>query len=236
MEVGPKAIDDAKAIAWRNEDVGWARLRAHAAIFIGGGLKRAQRRGADGDDAPALGLGAVDRSGRLLGDFTPLGMHDVRIGIFGFHRQEGSRADMQRHLHALHPHLVQAREQFLREMKSSRRRRHRAIARGVDGLVIAHVRFIRRALAGDVGRQRHRTGGGDGGIEGRTAQVESQCDLAGIAFALHDRIQDAEQAGPIVARAEADMITLPQALPRLGERDPMRRRNALDQSRLHRDA
>ena len=65
MEVRHQHIDRLEAVARGNEDVGFTLERLHDAVFVGRGLKQAQRRRPDRDNAAAGAAGLVDRCRRI---------------------------------------------------------------------------------------------------------------------------------------------------------------------------
>ena len=106
-----------------------APLKGCSSPDAGGGLQQAQRRGADGDDAPAARAHGVERRRRLGGNLAALEVHLVVGGVVGLHRQERAGADVQRHEVARDAARIQRRHQLRREVqarRSARRRRRRA--------------------------------------------------------------------------------------------------------------
>ena len=88
-------IDRLEPVAGRDEDRGFAGERPDRAVLGRRRLQQPQRRGADGDDAPAGGARAIEGGGRLGGDLAPLGVHAVFGDVLGLDRQEGAGADVQ---------------------------------------------------------------------------------------------------------------------------------------------
>jgi len=78
------------------------------------------------------------------------------VGIAGLHRQEGARADVERQRFASDPGRAERIEQRGGEVQRRGRRRDRAVLPREHRLVIGPVGFVGPALAGDIGRQRHR--------------------------------------------------------------------------------
>ena len=72
--------------------------------------------------------------------------------VFDTHRLERARADVQRHLRQLRALVFQRGQQRVGEMQTRRRRGHRALMLGVDGLVTRVVGCVGSTL--DIGRQR----------------------------------------------------------------------------------
>ena len=106
-----------------------------------------------------------------------------------------------------------------REMQAGGRRRHRALAPGVDGLIALGIVRQQVALAGDVGRQRRIAERLDRLVEKRAVQAEGKLHLAGLADHAHGGIERAEQAHAAVV-AEADAVAGSEPLGRPRERAP----------------
>ena len=118
-----------------------------------GRLERAQRRRADGHDAPAPRPRRGDRAHRRLGNAVPLLVHHVRGDVVAPHGLEGAGAHVQRHARRVDALRRERREHGLVEVQARRRRRDRARHGRVHGLVARLV--VGRRGVRDVGRQRH---------------------------------------------------------------------------------
>ncbi len=133
------------------------------------------------------------------------------------------------------PARRQRGQQVRGEVQARRRRGHRAVGPGIDGLVVAAIPVVLRPLGGDIGRQGHLAPLIDGGVQVGTGEVEGQDDLAPLPL-LHDRgVQGAQQAGAVRGLAEAHPVTGGQLLARPHERRPAAGRQPPVQGRLHRD-
>ena len=112
MEVGHQHVDGPEPVAGRDEERRLAGERRGSCHRLAGGrLQQPQRRGADGDDAPAGGARGVEGRGGVGGDLAPLGVHAVLGGVVGLDGQEGAGADVQRHEMAGDAARVQRRQQ-----------------------------------------------------------------------------------------------------------------------------
>ena len=92
------AIDEAEAVAGRDEEIGGAEEGRELAVGAGRAFQQPQRGGADRDDrslpAPSTAFSASAVSATRC---PVLVMHDVAVGVGAAHRQKGAGADMQRH-------------------------------------------------------------------------------------------------------------------------------------------
>src|SRR5919198_6385505 len=96
MKVGDQPIDELEAVAGKDIEIGGAVAAIEIPGRIGRPLERARRRSPDGDDAPALRPGAIDRSRRLFGHLDLFGLQPVRLDSLHPKRAERARADMKR--------------------------------------------------------------------------------------------------------------------------------------------
>jgi hypothetical protein len=78
----------------------------------------------------------------------------------------------------------------------------------------------RPALGADIGRQRDVAVFGDGGVEVGAGQVEAKGQLAALALDLDHSVQHPEEAGAVVALAEADAVADLETLARAHEGGP----------------
>ena len=108
-------------------------------------------------------------------------------------------------------------------MQPSRRRRDGPRFAREKRLIVVGVARVRSALAGDIGRQRHRALLRDGRVERGAGKIEAKRDFAALALGL-----DAGRE-----RAELDALADAQLLGRPRQRAPMRLRKPLDQRRLY---
>ncbi len=211
-------------ITGRDENIGRAHFGAQAPAFVSRRFQRAQRRGADGDQAPAFGLGAIDGVGRRLRNFAPFRVHYVGAGVLGLHRQERAGADMQCHVDALDARRIEPREQFVGEMQTRGGRGNSAVPRGIHGLIILGVSTIGCALAGDVRWQRRGADFGDCFVERRAGSVKAKRNLALLALLLDTGEQ---------AVIEEETVARLQALAGFRKRAPRFRAQSLDQIKRH---
>src|SRR5258705_202978 len=152
-----------------------------AGMNAGGGFQGARRRRSDSNDASARAAGRVERLRGRWRKLGPFGVHAVIRGVVGGHRQERPSPDMERDAFPVDPVLLQTSEQTWREMKPRGRSRDRTRRLGIHGLIVGAVTRIRLAPAGDVGRQRHFSFGGNRGIEDGAAPLEMNLDLTAVA-------------------------------------------------------
>ncbi len=106
-------------------------------------------------------------------------------------------------------------------MQSRGGRGHRPLLARKHRLVVGCVLIVRRALAGDVGRQRRLAHLGDGLVERRSVKREGERHLAGLALRLHRGVELAEEADAALA-AEADDVADAEPLGGLHQRLPAR--------------
>ena len=149
------------------------------AVGQGGRFERAQRRGADGDDAASRAARPVDRGDRRLGHREALAVHVVLRQIFNLDRLERTCADVQRHIGRFDAALAQPLEQGLIEMQAGRGRGHRTRVARVHGLIARAI--VRLRFAGDIRRQRDLAVAIEIGLE-RHPGVETQSGKAAVAL------------------------------------------------------
>ena len=166
--------------------------------------------------AARAALSAARRGARHL---APLGVHLVRARVLRLDGEERAGADVQRHEVARDAARVERRHQLGREVQPRRRRGDGAIVRGVDRLVVAAVGILRRAPAGDVGRQRHAPDAGDRGIEIGAGEIEGELHLAILAARLDRRVERAREAHALVV-PEVQAVALLETLCRPRQRPP----------------
>ena len=154
---------------------------------------------------PPLARTALSASAVSARHRTAFGVHPVAGGVVGLHRQERARPDMQRHLVHGDAARREPRQQLVGEMQARGRRRDRALVAREQGLVVGAVLLVGRALAGDIGRQRHVAPLGDGLVEHRPVERERQRHLAALALALDRGVELAEEAD-LALLAEADDV------------------------------
>ena len=193
------------------------------AAFVGGAFEQAQGGGADGDDPPAPAPRPVDRRRRAPAHHAALGLHAVMLGVGDLHRSEGAGADVQGDRRLADAALAEPGDQAAREVEARGGRRHRPGARRVDGLVVAAVAGVGRALAQDIGRQRHLAVTGQRLLQGAGAEREAEPHLA--ALALVDDLR--REIG-----AEADLVARPQPPRRPCQGAPPPRSELLEQGHL----
>src|SRR5437763_11215585 len=107
----------------------------------------------------------------------------------------------------------------------------RALIACEHGLVVGRVAVVRRALRGDVRRQRWLAEIGDRLVERRPVERKRQRDLALVALGCDLGIEMAEQAY-LALVAETDSVARQQLLCRLDQRLPARAVEPRDQGRL----
>ncbi len=120
-------------------------------------------------------------------------------------------ADMQRYTVQRDAGGLHGGEKLRREMQPRRRRGDSAGLAREQRLIVVGVAHIRRALAGDIGRQRHRALLRDGRVERGAGKIEGERDFAAFALGL-----DAGRE-----RAELDALADAQLLGRPRQRAPM---------------
>ena len=84
VEIGEQPLDDAEAVARRDEEPRFGLAGAHAPVVVGRRLERAQAGRADGDDAAAARARRVDRGDGRRRNPVPLRVHPVRGEVLGF--------------------------------------------------------------------------------------------------------------------------------------------------------
>ena len=141
-------------------------------------LDQPQRRRPDRNDPPAGRLGGVNFRRRPHRHLTPFGMHLVGGHILDLDGQKRPRADMQRHFGKTNPLGRQRRQQICVEMQRGGRRGHRPGMACEHCLIIHKVLRIRRALGGDIGRQRHRPHRVQGAVKIIARSIELQHQIA----------------------------------------------------------
>ena len=109
-------------------------------------LQRPDRRRADGDDAPTLGAGAVDRRGRVRRNLKMFLVHPVLREAVRANRLKRAEAHIERHARSFDAPLRQTREDCRREVEARGRGRDGPIAAGIDGLVVRAVQPQPRIL------------------------------------------------------------------------------------------
>ncbi len=154
MEIRQEQVHGVEGEPGRDEDVGIAPPGLHRSTVPGHRLQDAHGGGADRDDASARGLGAGNRFGRLFADLAPFAVHLMAADVFHLHRQEGSRAHVQRDGGAFYPALGKARHQLIGEVEPGGGGRDRALAFSENRLVVRTVLLVRAFFAIDIGRQR----------------------------------------------------------------------------------
>ena len=102
-------------------------------------FERARRRRADGDDAPAVGAGAVDRGRGGRADLVALRFDAVILDPIDADRLKGAVADMEGDLGDLHAAVDERRRQLGREVQAGGRRGDRAARPGEDRLVAVAI-------------------------------------------------------------------------------------------------
>ena len=158
-------------------------------------------------------------------------MHPVFGRLLGLDRQERPCPDMQRQAMQVDAAAAQRRLQLRREMQPRRWCRDGALIGREHGLVVGGVLVVRRALRGDIGRQRRGAEIGDGLVERRSVKRERQRDLALLAFRFDLGVEMAEQAD-LAFIAEANDVAGRELFGRLDQRLPARAVQPLDQRRL----
>ena len=129
--------------------------------------------------------------------------------------------------------LLQRREQLRGEVQTCRWGGDGAFLAGIGRLVVAGIGLVRRALAGDVGRQRQFAEPRDRLVEIGAGQQEAQTDIAALPLVLDLGLQPGEFAG--IARplaVEDDRLADRELLGRTGEGAPAIIRLALVQHDL----
>ena len=120
---------------------------------------------------------------------------------------------MQRQAVDLDAAAAQCRLQRGREMQPRGRSRDRAFVRRKHGLVVGGILLVRRALRGDIGRQRCRAEVGYRLVQRGPVERERQRHLALGALGLDLGIEMAEQAD-LALIAEADAVATRELLGR----------------------
>ena len=116
-------------------------------------LQRAHAGSTHRDHPPTTGTAGCNGIDHLLTDLQPLAVHVVIFDAFDPYRLKSTGPDVQGHEGALDTPLGNARQQRLIEMQPGSRRRHRAGALGIDGLITLAIGGIVRAVY--IRRQRH---------------------------------------------------------------------------------
>ena len=148
---------------------------------------------------------------------APLGMHPVLGGFLHLDRQKRPCPDMQSQPVESDAAVAQCGLQRRREMQPGGGGRDRALIGREHGLIVGGVAVVRRALGGDIGRQRRRADILDGLVERRTVKRERQRDLALLPLGLDLGIEMAEQAD-LAFIAEANDVAGCEFLGRLDQR------------------
>ena len=140
MEISQQLIDDPEAKTRCNEERRFARARAHLRLrIIGCRFQCSQACRADCNYAAARCARCVDRVRGLLRNFITLRVHSVLRNSFNADRLERARADVQRHVREFDAAFAQKSQQAGGEVKAGSRRRNRARARRVYGLITKRI-------------------------------------------------------------------------------------------------
>src|SRR4051812_5950845 len=117
MEIGEKAVDDAKAKARCDEERCFGFTRRESTVVAHGRFERAQRGRAYCNDAAAAASHALDCVDGFNGDSIPLAVHAMSGKIFVVHRLESAGADVQGQIRRGYAALIELREHRLVEMQ-----------------------------------------------------------------------------------------------------------------------
>ena len=148
-------------------------------------------------------------------------MHDMVVRVLGLDRQEGAGADMEGQGLVADAGRGERGHQRGREMQRRGRRRDRAFLAREHRLIVVAVARVGRALAGDIGRQRHPAGALEQQLDRLVAGEGEQEGAVLGPFARHRRH----------VRAEIDPIAVAEPLGIADEGAPGARPFALVQRR-----
>ena len=129
----------------------------HDTILVGGALDKAQRGGADRDQATAIFAYAVEPVCCRGINAAPLAVHAVACRIIDLYRQERARTHVQGKRRGFYARIVHCLHQFGGEMQGRSGGGDGAVLLREHRLIIFGVARIGRPLAGNIGRQRHCT-------------------------------------------------------------------------------
>ena len=160
VEVREQKVRRAEAVARLDEERRLRIVGMDAPRSVGGGFEQAERGGADGDDAAALGTRRVDRGGGGWRDVAALGVEAGLREILRAEGKEGAGADMQRDRGGEDAAGAKGGEEILREVKAGGGRGDGARVRGKNRLVVPLVRRQGAGGTGDVRRECEARGGG----------------------------------------------------------------------------
>ena len=105
VKIGKQSANEVEVETGRNEDLRFSsvRLKRAAGGLAGAVLQGANHGGADGDDAPAFGDGAIDRVRSGRGERVALAVEMNLIHALDAQRRKGFQADVERDAGDLDP-------------------------------------------------------------------------------------------------------------------------------------
>lgn len=153
VEVGEKGVDDFEVVSGIDKQVRFSGTGHDiAGMLAGSEFQRADRGGADGDDASRLATRLPDFLGGGFGDGVGLGVKTMLLDSFRTDRLKSSETHMERNLRGFNAAGADAGKNPGSEMETGGRRGDGSALAGVNSLVAFAVGG--GIFAGDVGRKR----------------------------------------------------------------------------------
>src|SRR5581483_10163394 len=151
MEVGQHGPHHPEFVSRINEQVRLAFRGLDSAGLAGGEFQRANRRGADSDDAAIGFQGRIDSRGRVRVDVIRLAMQAVFLNTAGSQWLKSSQAYVQGDFRSFDATSANSLENLGSEMQPGCRSRYRSALAGIDSLIALQISPA--VIAMDIRRQ-----------------------------------------------------------------------------------